>query len=54
MSHQRSLSGKSGVPSYRTPVVPLVSGPNTMYEWPVTQPMSAAHQYTESGFTSKM
>src|SRR5213083_2495185 len=28
--HQRSLSGKSGVPSYMTPVVPLASGAKTM------------------------
>src|SRR2546423_2751711 len=28
--HQRSLSGKSGVPSYMTPVVPFASGANTM------------------------
>src|SRR5436190_6042937 len=27
IDHQRSLSGKSGVPSYITPVAPLVSGP---------------------------
>ena len=30
IDHQRSLSGKSGVPSYMTPVTPLASGPNTM------------------------
>ncbi len=30
IDHQRSLSGKSGVPSYMTPVTPLESGPNTM------------------------
>src|SRR5919201_3173202 len=54
IAHQRSLSGKSGVPSYMTPVVPLASGPNTMYEWPVTQPMSAAHQYTSLSLMSKI
>src|SRR5437773_5304195 len=54
IDHQRSLSGKSGVPSYMTPVEPFASGPNTMYECPVTQPMSAAHQYTSLSFTSKM
>ncbi len=36
-----------------TLVVPLQRGPYTMYECPVTQPTSAAHQYTESGLTSK-
>src|SRR6266850_5670905 len=30
IDHQRSLSGKSGVPSYMIPVVPLASGPKTM------------------------
>ena len=30
IDHQRSLSGKSGVPSYMTPVEPFASGPNTM------------------------
>jgi hypothetical protein len=44
IDHSRSLSGKSGVPSYITLVARLVSGPYTMYEWPVTQPTSAAHQ----------
>ena len=31
-----------------TLVAPLARGPYTMYEWPVIQPMSAAHQYTSS------
>src|SRR2546425_1001930 len=39
----RSLSGWSGVPSYMTVVAPLASGAYTMYECPVTQPMSAVH-----------
>ena len=30
IDHQRSLSGKSGVPSYMTPVVPFANGPKTM------------------------
>src|SRR5206468_10234751 len=30
IDHQRSLSGKSGVPSYITEVTPLQSGPYTM------------------------
>src|SRR5687767_16005724 len=30
IDHQRSLSGKSGVPSYMTPVAPFASGPKTM------------------------
>ena len=30
IDHQRSLSGKSGVPSYMTPVDPFARGPNTM------------------------
>src|SRR6266849_776798 len=30
IDHQRSLSGKSGVPSYITPVVPFASGAKTM------------------------
>src|SRR6266550_3138815 len=30
IDHQRSLSGKSGVPSYMTPVVPLARGAKTM------------------------
>lgn len=34
------------VSSYSTDVTPLASGPWTMYEWPVTQPMSAAVQKT--------
>src|SRR4029079_556479 len=53
ISHQRSHAGVSGVPSYMTPVVPFASGPYTMYEWPVTQPMSAAHQYTSAGLPWK-
>jgi hypothetical protein len=36
------------------PVAPFANGPYTMYEWPVTQPMSAAHQYTSSDLISKM
>ena len=54
IDHQRSLSGQSGAPSYITPVVWFASGPYTMYEWPVTQPISAAHQYTSSSWMSKM
>jgi hypothetical protein len=34
-------------------VAPLASGPYTTYECPVTQPMSAVHQKTSSGFRSK-
>src|SRR2546427_6372227 len=30
IDHQRSLSGKSGVPSYMTPVVPFASGAKTI------------------------
>src|SRR5712691_4625832 len=30
IDHQRSLSGKSGVPSYMTPVVPFARGAKTM------------------------
>src|SRR3977135_1336141 len=30
MDPHRSLSGKSGLPSYMTPVAPFASGPNTM------------------------
>jgi hypothetical protein len=44
ISHHRPRCGVSGVPSYITLVAPLASGPYTMYEWPVTQPMSAAVQ----------
>src|SRR5207302_1280849 len=54
MRQKRSLSGKSGVPSYMTPVAPLASGPYTMYECPVTHPMSAVHQYTSSSRRSKI
>jgi hypothetical protein len=55
IDHHRSLSGKSGAPSYMIPVVALASGPYTMYEWPVTHPTSAAHQYTSvSGWRSKI
>src|ERR687891_1524480 len=54
IDHHRSLSGKSGAPSYMIEVVPFASGPYTMYECPVTHPMSAAHQYTSvSGWMSK-
>ena len=42
------------MPSYITLVAPLASGPYTMYEWPVTQPMSAAVQkMSVSGLWSK-
>src|SRR5205814_1975122 len=44
-SHQRSRSGRSGVPSYSTEVAPLQSGPSTIQLCPVPQPTSAAHQY---------
>src|SRR5947209_8235630 len=54
IGQKRSLSGKSGVPSYMTPVAPLASGPYTMYECPVTHPMSAVHQYTSSSRRSKI
>jgi hypothetical protein len=54
MSHQRSRAGVSGVPSYMSDVAPFASGPYTMYEWPVTQPMSAAHHHrSDSGLRSK-
>jgi hypothetical protein len=42
--HRRPASGYVGTPSYITLVVPSARGPYTMYEWPVIQPMSAAHQ----------
>src|SRR4051794_21067282 len=42
--HQRCSSGLLGTPSYMNDVARLASGPYTMYEWPVTQPMSAPHQ----------
>src|SRR5688572_6038871 len=54
MRQKRSLSGQSGVPSYMTTVAPLESGPYTTYEWPVTQPISAVHQYVSSSRKSKM
>src|SRR5947209_15358168 len=53
IDQKRSLSGKSGEPSYMTHAAPLAIGPYTMYEWPVTQPISAVHQYTSSSFRSK-
>src|ERR1700730_3917395 len=52
IEQKRSLSGKSGEPSYITHVAPLASGPYTMYECPVTQPTSAVHQKTSSSFRS--
>ena len=54
IDHHRSLSGQSGAPSYITPVVWFASGPYTMYECPVTQPQSAAHQKTSSSWMSKI
>ena len=48
ISKCRCSVGEFGVPSYTTWVTPFDSGPYTMYEWPVTQPMSAVHQYTSS------
>src|SRR5689334_16110258 len=54
ISQNRPRFGVSGVPSYMTWVAALDMGPYTMYEWPVTQPMSAVHQYTSvSGLRSK-
>ena len=44
ISHMRLCDGNAGAPSYITLVAPFASGPYTMYEWPVTHPMSAAHQ----------
>src|SRR6266508_1669095 len=44
IDHSRSRSGQSGAPSYRIDVAWFASGPYTMYECPVTHPMSAAHQ----------
>src|SRR6201996_5469171 len=53
ISQNRPLCGVSGVPSYMTWVAPWEMVPDTMYEWPVTQPMSAVHQYTsDSGLMS--
>src|SRR5438105_7963727 len=49
MRHGRPASGKVGTPSYSTPVAAFASGPYTIYECPVIQPMSAMHQYTSSG-----
>src|SRR5579884_430994 len=43
-AQKRSLSGQSGAPSYMMLVAPFTIGPKTMYECPVTQPMSAVHQ----------
>src|SRR5690606_36127766 len=43
-SQNRPRCGVSGAPSYITEVAPLANGPYTMYEWPVTHPMSAVHQ----------
>ena len=34
--------------------MPLLSGPYTMYEWPVTQPTSAAHHQIVSSWMSKI
>ena len=49
----RSFSGKFGAPSYISTVAPFSSGPYTTYEWPVTHPQSAVHQYTSSSRRSK-
>src|SRR5947199_412518 len=46
-------SGQSGAPSYMKTLAPFASGPYTMYEWPVTHPMSAVHQNRSSSFRSK-
>src|SRR4051794_14284871 len=54
ISNQRCSFGVFGVPSYMNDVVRFASGPYTMYEWPVIQPISAPHQYrSSSGFRSK-
>src|ERR1035437_11107962 len=50
---KRSFAGKFGAPSYITTVAPLASGPYTTYECPVTQPISAVHQYVSSSCKSK-
>ncbi len=47
-----SESGYVGTPSYITLVVPSASGPSTMQEWRVIQPMSAKHHYVSSGWMS--
>src|SRR5579875_2114925 len=53
ISNQRCSFGVLGVPSYMNDVARFASGPYTMYEWPVIQPMSAPHQYrSSSGFRS--
>src|SRR5256886_2547496 len=49
----RSGSGQSGAPSYMKTLAPFARGPYTMYEWPVTHPMSAVHQNRSSSFRSK-
>src|SRR3989344_8771789 len=50
---KRSGSEYVGVPSNITTVAPFASGPYTTYECPVTQPISAEHQYTSSSLISK-
>ena len=52
--HSRPGSGQVGTPSKITTVAPDASGPYTMYEWPVIQPMSAVAKWTSSGRASKM
>ena len=42
-SQYRPASGYVGSDSNITVVAALHSGPYTMYEWPVIQPMSATH-----------
>src|ERR1035437_2355457 len=52
IAHHRSGYGNVGAPSYMKLVAPRIRGPYTMYEWPVTQPGSAAHHQRSSSFRS--
>ena len=45
MSQYRPGLGYVGTLSNMTVVVPLHSGPYTMYEWPVIHPASATHAW---------
>src|ERR1700739_3456223 len=48
-SQQRPSSGQVGMPSNISVVAPCESGPYTIEEWPVIQPISAVQKYTSPG-----
>src|SRR6058998_3049119 len=50
---ERSCFFGHSSPQRMKALAPFARGPYTMYEWPVTHPMSAVHQNRSSSFRSK-